>query len=71
MSRLAGGGVPFWQPALAVLLLILTAYFIVQAVARISGSEFYFRVRLLTPSVIFWPCSEVVSSSADKPDWPA
>jgi ABC-2 type transport system permease protein len=39
MSRLAGGGVPFWQPALAVLLLILTAYFIVQAVARMFRAQ--------------------------------
>jgi len=47
MTRLAAGGVPFWQPALAAGLLLLTAIVIVRSVARmfraqtlLSGQEF-------------------------------
>lgn len=41
MTRLAAGGVPSWQPVLAVVLLLFAALFIVRAVARM------FRVQLL------------------------
>lgn len=47
ITRLAAGGVPFWQPALAAGLLLVTAILIVRSVARmfraqtlLSGQEF-------------------------------
>ena len=39
MTRLAGGPVPFWQPALAVVLLIATAILIVRAVANMFRTQ--------------------------------
>jgi len=39
MARLAAGGVPFWQPPLAAGLLLLTAFFIVRAVAGMFRAQ--------------------------------
>lgn len=39
MTRLAAGGVPLWQPALAVAVLALTVVFVVRAVARMFRAQ--------------------------------
>jgi ABC-2 type transport system permease protein len=39
MTRLSSGPVPFWQPALAALLLALTAIFVVRSVARMFRAQ--------------------------------
>ncbi len=51
MTRLAAAQIPFWQPILAVVLLILTVYFIIRAVAGmfraqnlLSGQPFKLKV---------------------------
>jgi ABC-2 type transport system permease protein len=39
MTRLAAGGVPFWQPVLAAILLALTAVWVVRSVARMFHAQ--------------------------------
>jgi ABC-2 type transport system permease protein len=39
LTRLIAGGVPLWQPLLAIGLLALTAYFVVRAVARMFHAQ--------------------------------
>jgi ABC-2 type transport system permease protein len=39
MSRLSAGGVPFWQPVLAALLLVLTAVLVIRSVARMFHAQ--------------------------------
>ncbi len=39
MTRLAAGHIPFWQPVLAVALLIVTVYFIIRAVAGMFRAQ--------------------------------
>ena len=39
MTRLAAGGVPFWQPVLAAILLVITAVWVVRSVARMFRAQ--------------------------------
>ncbi len=39
MTRLAVGGIPFWQPALAIGLLMLTGYFVIKGVAGLFRAQ--------------------------------
>ncbi len=39
MTRLSAGGVPFWQPLLALVLLAITALLIVRAVAGMFRAQ--------------------------------
>jgi ABC-2 type transport system permease protein len=40
VTRLAGGGIPLWQPVLGAALLVGTAFFVLRAVARVFQAQY-------------------------------